>query len=740
MPPPSLPPARVTFEYIRVVLVALGVLCLFGATARAQTATAVINEINYAPTDATNPAEFIELHNPGDASLDLSGWKFDSGVDFIFPAGTTLPAHGYLVVSGQPAAFVARWGFAPLGPWTGKLSNNGERVRLRDAADATIDSVTYVAGFPWPTAARGEGSSMELINPSLDNDLGGSWRSSGQPAGAGSAQVYVPINDVTWRYRKGTSEASAPTDAWRLAGFVEDASWQTGQTSIGFGDNDDNTLITDMTGAYTSLFLRRVFTIAPGAKPAALKLRARVDDGCVIWINGQEVARLHVDAALVPAYNSVAQNHEADVVAFEEIALAGAAAYLVEGENVIAVQAFNSTIASTDFTIDVALEESAAAAGTAPTPGAVNSCAASNAPPSVRQVAHAPLRPVGGESVTITARVTDPDGVASVSCAYQLVAPGSYVRKTDAAYATGWTTVPMFDDGTHGDALAADAIYTALIPPSAQAHRQLVRYRIQATDMSARSITTPYADDGSPNFAYFVYTATPAWSGAFKPGVTAVVTYPPSLQESLPVYQLVANGTDVINSQYSSTYNGQRFLGTLVYDGVVHDHIQFNNRGEASTYVSGKNKWRFHFNTARDLSARDNWGRPYAETWDELNLNACASPWAAVHRGMSGVEEAVSLRFYELIGMASPRSHHLHFRVIDDAAETGSTQFQGGDPSGVTGDLWGLYLAVEHPDGSFLDERGLPDGTIYKIESSTGDKKHQGDDQPTDGSDWTTFL
>ena len=46
--------------------------------------------------------------------------------------------------------------------------------------------------------------------------------------------------------------------------------------------------------------------------------------------------------------------------------------------------------------------------------------------------------------------------------------------------------------------------------------------------------------------------------------------------------------------------------GTLVYDGDVYDHIEFENRGEASTYVSGKNKWRFHFNRARDFEARDN--------------------------------------------------------------------------------------------------------------------------------------
>jgi hypothetical protein len=722
-------------------------LCLFltisfAAALEAQTPAVVINEINYAPTTGTdNPAEFIELYNNSAAIVDLSGWKFDAGVDYTFPATTSLPAHGYAVISNAPAAFATRWGFTPLGPWTGKLSNDGEQLRLRDAAGNTVDSVTYSAGFPWPTAARGDGSSMELINPGLDNDLGGSWRSSGQASGAGEPQVYVPENDVTWHYRKGTSEASDPVSAWREIGFVEDGTWAVGQTSIGYGDNDDYTILTDMQNNYTSLFLRRIFNITTGEKPSALKLKARVDDGCIIWINGHEVARFHVDAGLVPAYNSLAQNHEADVAAFEEIDVPNADAFLVEGSNIVAVQVFNSSWASSDLTIDMTLEELRPAQNTMPTPGAVNSCYAAIAPPAVRQVANSPSQPAGGQDVTVTAKVTDPIGVTSVLLKYQPVDPGAYLRKTDAAYLTNWTTLPMYDDGTHGDLISGDGIYTAVIPGSVQVHRRLVRYKIDASDAGGQSIEVPYTDDGSPNFAYFTYNGVPAWTGAFHPGVTAPVTFSPALQQSLPTYQLIARSDDVINSQYDSNYNGQHFYGTMIYNGRVYDHIQFNNRGEWSTYVAGKNKWRFHFNTAHQLQALDNWGRPYVETWKEMDLNACASPWVPSHRGLAGVEEAVSLRLYELLGVAASHTHYLHLRVIDDASETGATQFQGGDPDGENGgDLWGLYLAVEQPDGAFLDERGLPDGTVYRIASSLSENKHQGEGQVTDGSDWTNFL
>jgi len=384
----------------------MGLLLLgaFVPGATAQTPAVVINEINYAPSDTNNPAEFIELYNNSINDVDLSGWKFDAGIDYTFPAATTLPAHGYVVISSAPSTFAARWGFTPLGPWSGKLNNEGEQLRLRDAANNTVDSVTYGAGFPWPTAARGDGSSMELINPNLDNDLGGSWRSSGQPSGAGSPQIYVPPNDVTWHYRKGTNEASSPVSAWRTLNFVEDGTWDEGQTSIGYGDNDDYTILTDMENKYSSLFLRRFFSIDLPVKPPAIKLKVRVDDGCIVWINGQEVARFHVDAGLSPVYNSLVQNHEADIVTFEETNIFNAGAFLVEGSNIVAVQAFNTTLNSSDFTIDVSVEELPVTASASPTPGAVNSCYAANAPPAIRQVDHSPAQPVRGQAVTVTAK------------------------------------------------------------------------------------------------------------------------------------------------------------------------------------------------------------------------------------------------------------------------------------------------------------------------------------------------
>jgi hypothetical protein len=337
-------------------------------------------------------------------------------------------------------------------------------------------------------------------------------------------------------------------------------------------------------------------------------------------------------------------------------------------------------------------------------------------------VNHNPVQPSSLSPVTISAKITDADGIDNVILSYQIVAPGSYIRRSDAAYETGWIDLEMTDS-------KGDSIYTAEIP--AQDHRHLVRYRISTCDTIGAGLTAPFDDDEQPNFAYFVYNGVPAWTGASNPGTSPVATFAPEVLEDLPTYHLISNASDVTNSQYSSGSDGDHMQGALVYDGKVYDHIEFENRGEASTYQSGKNKWRFHFNPARDFEARDHTGKKYTNTWDTLNFDACASPWAPVHRGMAGVEEATSYRLFELAGIPSPRTHYVHFRVIDATAESSNNQYNS--------DLWGLYLAVEHPDGAFLDNRNLPDGNVYKIEGGSGDKKHQAKDQPANSSDWNTF-
>jgi autotransporter-associated beta strand protein len=719
---------------------------LLAALALPLFAAPVINEIHYRPakdpTLGALPLEFVELLNPGGSVIDLSNWKLTEGVSYTFPPGTQLGPGAYLVIAENPAALTARYGVNALGPFSGKLSNTGETLELRDSANTRVDSVSYRPGFPWPTGAHGAGPSMELLHPTLDNDLGGSWRSSGT-AGTPAA-TYVSASATGWNYKKGTAEASSPVDDWRNLNHDMSSGWLSGQTPIGYGTTVPcNTVLSDMQGTtdsnYSTVYARKFFTIASDQLPDTLTLRVRFDDGCIVWINGTEVFRRNMPAGQVP-YNGLA-TATVGTAAWTTVNLSSTSAYLLRGSNVIAIHGANITKGgSGDFSIDAELLAPATGSSSTPTPGAPNAARlAQNAvPPQIRQVNHAPRQPTAGVPVTVTARITDPDGVGPVNLLYQAVEPGNYIRISDPSYQTSWTTIPMTDDGINGDAVAGDSNFTAVLPASLQTNRRLIRYRIHFADSLGNSQTVPYADDEQPNFAYFVYNGVPAWTGAFRPTSyelnppTPPVTYPPETIGSIHTYHLIAHATDVTNSQYTSTFNNIPFSGSLVYDGIVYDHIQFKNRGLGSTYVSGKNKWNLFFNRCRDFQPRDNWGNKYAATWNNLILNANASPWAPINRGSAGIEEAASARIFELAGNTNFRTHYVHLRVIDDAVETSPTdQFSG--------DLWGLYLAIEPTEGNFLTERNLPDGNIYAIEGNNGDKKHQGDGQPVDSSDWNTF-
>lgn len=692
----------------------------------------VINEIHYDPNVATEQVEFIELYNASGAAVDLANWRIDEAVDYTFPAGATIAAGGFLVVTQNAADFQAKFGFAPFGQWEvgDKLANEGETIELRDAANVLVDEVDYGLGFPWPTTGD-FGNSIELLNPALDNALAGNWRSSGTiSSGTGGSLVAA---GSTWRYRKGLVQ-NPPAD-WELSSFNEatdPVAWQSGVASIGIGDGDDATVLGDMLNNYSTIYTRRDFTIS-GAIPSTLALRVYVDDGAIIYINGTEVARLYVTSG-TKNYNSVSgESHE---VVWEDVALTNAASYLVAGTNTIAVHVLNSNISSTDLSFNLELKIPTDTSGK-PTPGAQNSVFGVNSAPQMRDLAQSVLQPVAGQDVTISMRVTDPQGVQSVALEYQLVNPGSYIRITDAAYQSSWTTLAMHDDGLNGDATAGDGIYSVVLAGSLQTNRRLVRYRVTAVDTLGASVRAPYADDPQPNFAYFVYNGVPNYTGSLRPGVLPNVVYSGDVLDNLATYHLIANATDVQNSQYNQSFNEVLFRGTFVYEGIVYDHVEFRNRGQASTYQVGKNKWKIEFQTGHNLQARDNYGNLYAEPLDEINILPGTNPWWRNDVSTEGTVlfEPVAFKLYDLAGTPAPSTNYFQFRVIDSASETGGNQYGG--------DFWGLYISIEQPDGSFLDERELADGNIYNMHGGVfgaTTQRHQGSDSDTDRSDLSAFL
>ncbi|WP_146415271.1 DUF4347 domain-containing protein [Crateriforma conspicua] len=140
----------------------------------------VINELHYNPLDGD--AEFIELFNRSETeSIDLSGWIVD-GIDLTIGYGTVILPGQSIVFTDDLTRFRVQ---APGdifigGQYSGGLKGSGELITLADAEGNVIDQVDYLDDDPWPSEPDGDGYTLALIDPSLDNSLASSWVASDQ--------------------------------------------------------------------------------------------------------------------------------------------------------------------------------------------------------------------------------------------------------------------------------------------------------------------------------------------------------------------------------------------------------------------------------------------------------------------------------------------------------------------------------------------------------------------------------
>src|SRR5207249_7119305 len=85
-----------------------------------------------------------------------------------------------------------------------------------------------------------------------------------------------------------------------------------------------------------------------------------------------------------------------------------------------------------------------------------------------------------------------------------------------------YTTVPMFDNGTGGDAIAGDGIYSGAIP--GQSSNTMVAFIIVATDNSGAVRTFPLPDPSYKNpfecMVYFGDTVLPTAFGTYRQWVS----------------------------------------------------------------------------------------------------------------------------------------------------------------------------------------------------------------------------
>ena len=162
----------------------------------------VINEINYNSSEDHESGDWIEIFNPGDMDIDISGYKLkDDNNDhsYNFPDETIIPSGEYLVISNDLEAFSELYSsqIPIVGPFDFGFGGGGDEVRIFDQEGVLVDSVSYDDGSPWPLEPDGSGPTLELKNSNLDNELAESWSSSSGFGSPGEQNTsYLNVNDL----------------------------------------------------------------------------------------------------------------------------------------------------------------------------------------------------------------------------------------------------------------------------------------------------------------------------------------------------------------------------------------------------------------------------------------------------------------------------------------------------------------------------------------------------------------
>lgn len=249
----------------------------------------VINEIHYHPAAPLNVDgdlfEFIEFYNRGTVPLQLDNLVVSRGFTYVFPANTTIEANAYLVLSPNAAQFQARYGFAPDDMIVGNLSNGGEAIEIQDAQGNVIDFVDYDDIAPWPTTPDGNGPSLSLIDPTLDNASASSWGASatengtpGQPNTIAAANQ-PPVITITSPTNGATFEAGGSVmitaNASDSDGTVQEVAFYA----------DDTLLCTVTTAPYQCSFTPSVGTQNLTARATDNSAAVTISAGVTITVN-----------------------------------------------------------------------------------------------------------------------------------------------------------------------------------------------------------------------------------------------------------------------------------------------------------------------------------------------------------------------------------------------------------------------------------------------------------------------
>ncbi len=226
----------------------------------------VISEIMYHPSPTVNNPEdntndeYIELYNQGKESVTLmwegGSYRIDGGVKYTFPSNTVMGSGTtILLVSFDPETndfaktnFLATYDleYTPvlMGPYDGKLSNEGERIALEkpqlpdlpgeSMSWIIVDEVIYSVYSPWPVGADGTGLPIVRTPGVMSGNNPASWTLPLEPSpGLGPSKMVLTRPEYGREYLTPFSlTVHAEVDSYSVSGIVHNVEFFNGTNSI----------------------------------------------------------------------------------------------------------------------------------------------------------------------------------------------------------------------------------------------------------------------------------------------------------------------------------------------------------------------------------------------------------------------------------------------------------------------------------------------------------------------------
>lgn len=700
----------------------------------------VINEIHYNPLSSTDNEEFIELYNADSSQVDISGWRLTefASPGCTFPSGTVMQPGAYIVCAKDPSALKAATGYETIYSWgtNDSLSNGGEPISLLNASGTVIDRVVYGDSPPWPNGPDGNGPSLELINPKLDNSQAQFWRAStvtnGTPGARNSVysettvvasespargSVIIALPEVTVTFSTpviGVTAASLEvngTPALSVSGsgagpyvftvndpgigvvtvdlsgdgivdqngipftgdswlyfyglpriVINEIHYHPAKSAVGASENPEDLEFIELYNSESS-----AVDLSGWAMSAGLSLI--IPDGTQIAAQGYVVlaknAAFLKSKVTIPALSPVVQWESGNLSNNgERLRLTDRYGNIID-ELVYAdegdwTDSPDGKGPSLELINPLLPNESPgawkASTTTNGTPGAQNSVFMANPPPIIYGTLHNPPIPAGGQSVTITTNVIDDAGEPSfVKLYYRL----------DQDPPIAYSSMPMFDDGNHGDGAAGDGKYGAIVPGLADG--QQLDFYIEASDGFATSVA-PAGHATLDKYGLPSQTYLCKFSNEILP-------------TDFPVYHILVTLAKKKKQEALNTYPGRKepFDATFIDgEGNIWYNVIERYRGQSSLFKY-PSSYQVEFPSNRKLMT------PLGFPVEELQLN-----------GMRPMGQYIGYNLFNRAGMPAPLATFAHVRYTGINYDTCCR----GQNSYYT-----MHVVVERYDNAFLDSQ-----------------------------------